>query len=164
MNLRKSIRVKAQHFFYLSFIVYCLSSCKKLDVFEKTVSIPNYQWSSSFNPSFEFSIDDTTHAYRAYIIIRHSDAYRYQNIYISMAVKYPSTDTVLTEKINVQLADNGRGWYGSGMDDIWEYRFPLNKTPLHLRKGSYIFTLQQIMRDNPLPHILNAGIRVEKVQ
>jgi gliding motility-associated lipoprotein GldH len=34
------------------------------------------------------------------------------------------------------------------------YKFPA--------KGTYIFELEQNMRDNPLDHVSDAGIRVEK--
>ena len=55
-------------------------------------------------------------------------------------------------------------WLGSGMDDIFEHRILINPQPRPLRKGTYTFTLEQDMREDPLEHILNAGIRVEKVK
>jgi gliding motility-associated lipoprotein GldH len=139
-----------------------LSSCKKIDVFERTVAIPQQQWNYQYKPSFSFIIEDTTRLYNASVIIRHTDAYQYQNLYLALQVKYPGSDSVIKEKVNIPLADNSHGWYGSAMDDIWEFRFPLNKTPLRLRKGNYHFVIEQIMRDNPLPNVMNVGIRVEK--
>jgi hypothetical protein len=35
--------------------------------------------------------------------------------------------------------------------------------PAKLKKGEYSFTLQQIMREDPLQHVLNAGIRIVKI-
>ncbi len=49
------------------------------------------------------------------------------------------------------------------MDDIIEQRLLMNRQPIHLRAGSYKFSLMQIMREDPLQNILNAGIRIEKV-
>jgi len=49
------------------------------------------------------------------------------------------------------------------MDDIIEQRLLINKQPLHLQPGTYQFTIQQIMREDPLQNVLNAGLRVEKV-
>jgi hypothetical protein len=48
------------------------------------------------------------------------------------------------------LADNKQGWLGSSMDDIIEHRIPFNNKPAALHKGTYSFTLQQEMRENPL--------------
>ena len=49
------------------------------------------------------------------------------------------------------------------MDDVFDHRIRITKSPIHLKKGVYQFSLQQIMREDPLPSILNAGIRVEKI-
>lgn len=62
------------------------------------------------------------------------------------------------------LANNTKGWLGSGMDDIFEHRILFSDKPAPLRQGRYTFTLQQAMREDPLEHILNVGIRVEKVK
>jgi len=49
------------------------------------------------------------------------------------------------------------------MDDIYEARL-LIQTGTHFRKpGDYHITLEQIMREDPLKHVLNVGIRVEKM-
>jgi len=50
------------------------------------------------------------------------------------------------------------------MDDIFEDRIIFNPLPIHLKKGKYVFELEQVMREDPLEHLLNAGIRVEKVK
>ncbi len=50
------------------------------------------------------------------------------------------------------------------MDDIFEVRKNITPGPVPFKKaGIYTFTIGQIMRENPLLHILNVGIRVEKV-
>jgi hypothetical protein len=51
------------------------------------------------------------------------------------------------------------------MDDIWEVRKPVTKGPVKFGKtGTYTFSLAQVMRENPLPNIMNAGIRVQRVR
>jgi hypothetical protein len=51
------------------------------------------------------------------------------------------------------------------MDDIYEHRIPLTPVAEKFRKpGEYTFTVEQIMRENPLNNVLNVGIRVEKQQ
>ena len=32
------------------------------------------------------------------------------------------------------------------------------------KKGTYTFTISQIMREDPLEHVLNVGLRIEKKQ
>ena len=55
-------------------------------------------------------------------------------------------------------------WLGTGMDDIYDQRIPLNTKPIHFKKGLYKFELSHTMREDPLENILSTGIRVEKVK
>ena len=74
-------------------------------------------------------------------------------------------DTLLKQRLDLQLATDDKGWLGSGMDDIFEHRIRITKDPQKLAKaGLYKFTLEQIMREEPLQHVMNVGIRVEKVK
>ncbi len=136
-------------------------SCNTIDVFEKTKIFPSHSWSESETPSFTFNIDDTTTLYNLFLVIRHEDAYMYNNIWVNIAMKGPA------DSINVRrefvLANNTQGWLGSGMDDLFEHRIRFNEKPAALEKGSYTFTLQQAMRGDPMEHVINVGIRVEKV-
>ena len=67
------------------------------------------------------------------------------------------------QQLDIPLATNEKGWLGKGMDDIFEHRYKITRQPIAFRKvGTYQFTLEQIMRENPLEHILDVGLRVEK--
>lgn len=139
-------------------------SCKHIDVYEKNVNIPKSEWSYNFSPSYTFNIADTTVDYNIYVVVRHRDAYNYNNIWIDMGTK-PPADTIHHQKLDIQLGDDEQGWYGTGLDDIWEYRKIISRGPYRFRKaGEYNFTISQIMRENPLPGILSVGIRIEKVR
>ena len=144
------------------FVLAILGSCQTIDVFEKTKSFFTHQWKSNEKPSFTFTITDTTSPYNILLILRHEDAYNYNNIWINMTVKSPVDSITLRREFI--LANNRQGWLGSGMDDIVEHRVSFNNKPTLLHKGTYTFTLQQDMREDPLDHVLNAGIRVEKAK
>jgi gliding motility-associated lipoprotein GldH len=92
--------------------------------------------------------------------LRHQEKYPYKNIWLSLAVKDPDTTSIIKREFT--LADNNK-WLGTTIDDITDHRIIFNPQPIKLKKGSYSFTLKQIMRDDPLPNILSAGIRVQKV-
>jgi gliding motility-associated lipoprotein GldH len=134
-----------------------------LDVFEKSVSFPDHQWSTNNKPSFTFNIEDTTSAYNLYVILRHEDAYHYNNIWLTISTQAPK-DTIRTQLVNVTIANNTKGWLGTGMDDVFDHRAKITRAPVKLKKGTYTFTLQQQMREEPLQFVLGTGIRVEKVQ
>ncbi|HEY8690607.1 MAG TPA: gliding motility lipoprotein GldH [Chitinophagaceae bacterium] len=138
-------------------------SCAKIGVFEKTAQIPSQSWFYDNKPSFTFTITDTSASYNIYIVLRHTDAYTYNNLWLAVSSQAPG-DTIRSQNINLELGNDTKGWEGTGMDDIFEIRKNITPGPLPFKKaGNYTFTIAQIMRENPLMHILNVGIRVEKV-
>ena len=96
-----------------------------------------------------------------FLVLRHNEKYNYTNIYINLYVQGPGQDTAQKFQFDVPLATNEKGWEARGMDDIYEHRIRLD-VPKHLKAGNYKFTLEQIMRENPLQNVFDAGIRVEK--
>jgi gliding motility-associated lipoprotein GldH len=158
------INFRVHHLMILVIAVVSLSACTKLDVYEKNVSIPKYEWSYSYKPTFDFSITDTASSYEIYIVLRHTDAYGYNNIWLNLGTKFPG-DSMRYQRFELQLGSDATGWEGTGMDDIWEVRKPVTKGPVKFSKaGNYTFTLAQAMREDPLPNIMNAGIRVQRVR
>ena len=143
-------------------LISTLWSCNKLDSFEQTVFFPEHQWASKNQPSFQFEVKDTVASYNIYVVIRHEDAFHFNNLWLNIITTAPSEKSN-TQKVNLQLANNATGWLGSGMDDVFDHRIRITNSPIHLKKGVHQFSLQQIMREDPLPSILNAGIRVEKI-
>lgn len=160
LSLHKSSLVKK----LLGFICLgmILAGCGTLDVFEKNVFFPEHEWKSNNKPSFTFTIEDTAANYNVFVIFRHEDAYHYNNLWLNITTQAPR-DTARTQQVNITLADNTKGWLGTGMDDIFDHRARITRQPVKLKKGNYTFILQQNMREEPLQFVLNAGIRVEKV-
>ncbi len=148
----------------IGFICFALllSGCGTLDVFEKMTAFPEHQWKNNSKPSFAFLIEDTTASYHIFVILRHEDAYHYNNIWLNITTLAPG-DTAKTQLVNIILADNTKGWLGTGMDDVFDHRARITRSPVKLKKGNYTFTIQHQMREEPLQFVLNAGIRVEKV-
>ena len=147
--------------------VLCLSACTTIDLYEKSVSIPGHAWQSSYKPSFTFTIKDTTVPYNLFLVLRHNDKYSFNNIYVNLYVKTPGVDTTEAIRRDLPLGTDEKGWLGEGMDDIYEHRIALTEkdSPLYFRKpGDYTFTVEQIMREDPLKNVLNVGLRVEKKQ
>lgn len=153
-----------QCFAILAAFVLLMAGCTTVDLYEKTTALPNRQWPSAQKPDFSFDITDTVSRYNLYVVVRHLDAYRYNNLWVNIYTKAPGDSTAKPQALDLQLASNDKGWLGSGMDDIFEHRIKISQAPLALRAGTYRFQLEQIMRDEPLENIINVGIRVEKAQ
>lgn len=149
--------------FYLAaaIVTGTLYSCASIDLYEKTVAIPDHAWKSSYKPSFDFTIKDTSASYTVFLVLRHNEKYSFSNIFLNLYIKGPGQDTAIKTQKELTLATNEKGWLGSGMDDIYEHRIEIAAPPT-LKAGTYTFTLEQIMREDPLENVLNAGIRLEK--
>ena len=158
MNLTKRL------FLILVPCTLLINSCTSIDLYEKTVSIPGHSWKNEFKPSFTFTIKDTAAVYQLFVVLRHNDKYSFNNIYINLYCQAPGQ----AEKkiiLDLPLATNEKGWLASGMDDIYEHRIPFVPDPAILsfkKAGDYQFWLEQIMRQDPLQNVLNAGLRIEK--
>jgi len=145
--------------------VSLLYACTPIDLYEHVATIPNQAWQSNYKPSFTFDIKDTTASYQLFLILRHNNKYNYNNIWLNLYRKKPDGQ-VSKVPYELQLATNEKGWLAEGMDDIYEHRIPLNPPAndsfFFNRSGPYTFTIEQIMREDPLQNIMNVGLRLER--
>ena len=95
-------------------------------------------------------------------MLRHNEKYNFNNIYLNLYAQAPGADTAIKiPQQDIVLGNNETGWNATGMDDVYEHRVKLGE-PQTLKAGTYTFTLEQIMREDPLKNVLSAGLRVEK--
>jgi gliding motility-associated lipoprotein GldH len=145
-----------------------LKSCTTVDLYEKTVAIPAHEWSGAYKPGFTFNITDTSSQYELFIILRHTERYHFNNLFFNLHIQAPGGDSSLVIQKDLILGDNINGWRGVGMDDIYDHRISLGLFQgllglnHSIKSGTYTFSLEQLMREDPLENILNAGIRIEK--
>ncbi|MEO6546951.1 MAG: gliding motility lipoprotein GldH [Ferruginibacter sp.] len=160
------MKFRSYHFSLIFFVavVVLFTSCSTIDVFEKNTVIPDHRWQYNFQPTFDFTVSDTSVLYNIHVVIRHTYAYRYNNIWLNIGSQSPA-DSMRYQRFELLLGTDATGWEGTGMDDIWELRKPITKGPVKFNKaGNYKFSIAQMMRENPLPEILSIGVRVEKAK
>lgn len=143
----------------LSSVVLC--ACTTLDICEQTKNFPSFTWDTKDSIVCNFKITDTTAYYNFYFIIRHQEKYPYNNIWLSVTITDP--DTTYQSQPEIVLAKNAK-WLGTTVDDITDQRILFEPKPRKLHKGNYQFVVKHVMRENPLPHVLSAGVRVQKVE
>ena len=131
-------------------------------VFEKNQDFNSHEWGSSVRPDIAFEISDTISSYNIYIVVRHTDAYHFNNMYVRATVKEPGDNKGRTGDYDLQLATNGKGWIGTAMDDIYEARLLIQPKTRFRKAGTYHIILEQLMREDPLRNVLSAGLRMEK--
>lgn len=152
---------------FLLFVVLssCIfAACQPVPHYQKVEPVPQNAWSYSFRPVFTFTITDSTAQYQPYFIIRHTQAYPYNNIWLWLYIKTPDDTTTHKARINITLAEPNGKWLGRGVGAIYEQRMPVSLgDSINLsHPGTYQVGMEQNMRLNPLPEILHIGMRVEK--
>lgn len=150
--------------FLLSFSL-ALTGCLPSPYYQKEYPMLQNAWQYQNKPSFKFNITDTTAVYNLYFLVRHTEAYPYSNIWIWVYTKQPGDSSFQKSRIEIPLAEPSGKWLGRGMGEIWEQRMPItrNDNPMEFKKpGMYEIRFEQNMRINPLPEILQIGLRVER--
>jgi gliding motility-associated lipoprotein GldH len=144
-------------------VLFLLAGCSETGLYEKVYFMKGNAWSSQEEPSFEFEVKDTSSKYQLYFLIRHADAYEYNNVWISLKSQLPGDSIIRKERFDIPLADQKK-WLGSGMDDIFDHRVLLYREPVKFSKtGLYKVDIGHEMRVEPLEHVFNVGLRIEKV-
>jgi gliding motility-associated lipoprotein GldH len=149
--------------FILLSIFFVLSSCETKQLFEQSTIYPNHNWPAKQATKYQFNVTDTAAFYKVFFVIRHHNAYHYKNIWLDIIMKSPN-NSITKQVANLNLADDAKGWLGSGMDDIYDQRIQIGTTPFHFTKGLNEISIQHTMREDPLENILSTGIRVEKIK
>jgi len=162
------MRFETRLYIILLPIAFCLlvASCNPSPYYQHEEALPKNTWYAANKLSFKYDISDTNAYYVPYFLVRHTDAYPYKNIWVWMYVKEPDESYFHKFRLNIQLAEASGQWRGRSMGEIWEQRLLVTGLgdSISLRKsGPYEIVFEQNMRTDPLPEILNIGLRVEKI-
>jgi gliding motility-associated lipoprotein GldH len=144
----------------LLILLFVLASCDSSRYYEENQEIAGQEWQQDQALVFRTSIEDTTVLYRVYVNVRNAGYYRFSNLYLFVNTVFPGGQIQRDTLECILAAPNGR-WLGDGLGDIWDNRILLKDQVKFPQAGEYRFELYQAMRINPLPGIMDAGIRIE---
>lgn len=138
-----------------------LSSCNKNIVYSKYQTFEDEQWYTKDKAVFDLEINDTQTLNNISLMVRHAETYPYNNLFLFVTTKYPD-GKVLTDTMEVILANSKGEWLGSGVGDIFDFKVPIKKNVRFPLGGKYQFVFEQAMRVDPLPMIMDFGFEIEK--
>jgi len=153
-----------KRYFLLFFTTACISCNLSTGVFEKSINLAGQEWPSAVKADIPFELKDTAALYNIFIVLRHTDAYHFNNMFVRMSVLEPGGTQPKTGDYDLTLATNEKGWSGSAMDDIYDSRILIQPDTRFHKAGTYHIRLEQLMREDPLKFVLSVGLRVEKAQ
>lgn len=136
-------------------------SCDSGTVYDQYEPTGNGMW--RWQDAMEFSVDisDTISLNNIYLQVRHTVEYPLSNLYMFVHVKSPSGQH-MTDTINMVLAAPDGKWTGKGNSNIRELLLLYRKQTQFRIPGTYVFTLEQAMRQPELP-VTDLGIRIERI-
>jgi gliding motility-associated lipoprotein GldH len=145
----------------LMFLLF--SSCDRKRIFEENQPITNNLWDSNNKLKFTVDIMDTVNSNNFYVNVRNADGYPYNNLFLFIKTTFPN-GKVAIDTMECVLADEKGKWLGSGMGDIYDNQIPFKRNVRFPMSGKYTFELQQGMRLDNIPLIMDVGLRIEKAE
>ncbi len=144
-------------------VILFLGSCTDPNaVIDQNTAIDNHNWSYANRIKNSVKIDDPSIRYNLYINLRVTGEYKYSNIFVLISKNGPKLKGVT--RYEVKLANPDGEWLGTGSGNLYSYQVPFLTNFKFPEKGTYTFTMEQNMRDNPLHEVNDVGLRVEKAK
>jgi gliding motility-associated lipoprotein GldH len=138
-------------------------SCDPRRVFDDTKTLPDNVWDRANKIAFNVTITDTVSAHNMFINVRNAEGYPYSNLQLFIHSKFPNGQ-LHTDTLECQLADANGKWLGDGLGDLYDNQILFKRNVRFRQSGTYTFELEQAMRLEKLPLIMDVGIRIEKAQ
>jgi gliding motility-associated lipoprotein GldH len=145
----------------LMLILFLVCSCSRNVAFSEYKKFDQNEWRVSDKAAFDFEMNDDQSLYNISLMVRHTDAYPYNNLFLFVTTKYPD-GKVLKDTMELILASDKGKWHGSGAGDIFDYKVPVKQNVRFPLKGKYRFEFEQAMRINPLPEVMDFGMEIGK--
>ena len=141
-------------------LVTLFVACDNSRVFEKNYEIKNQTWETGHRLKFEVDITDTISNYNFLLNLRNNEAYPYSNFYFFFHTYFPN-GKIAKDTIKCVLADPTGKWFGSQAGDIIDNQILFKYKSQFPMAGKYYFEVEQAMREEKLPSILDIGLRIE---
>ncbi|MFM9008571.1 MAG: gliding motility lipoprotein GldH [Bacteroidota bacterium] len=135
-------------------------ACDRSALFDEYQEIPGNAWQADKPLVFTVQIPDTTTGHNVYINLRNASHYPFSNIFLFLNTRFPDGQ-IDRDTLEIMLASPEGQWLGDGLGDIWDNRVLFKRNVSFPQTGEYRFEISQGMRLDPLPGIMDAGIRIE---
>lgn len=149
-----------KHTFLIGCILLLLFiSCDSNIIIDQNVSIDKKEWLHSSKPSFNVHISDISKRYDIWLNVRHTSNYPYSNLFVLVYEKGPKTKEYIFRK-ELKLASADGKWIGKSAGSLYTQQSLIHKNYAFPDTGTYRFTFEQNMRDNPLLEVSDVGLNI----
>lgn len=134
-------------------------SCELSTEVNETTVIPDRKW--EYNNIVKFAINDidTLAKHDLYIRIRHDKKYEFSNLFLKIH-EHQGQQKDSSHRIEFTLAEKDGRWTGKNSGDLYMHEYLLKENFSFKDTATYYIEVEQNMRENPLSHIADVGIRL----
>ncbi|GJM32030.1 MAG: hypothetical protein DHS20C18_10310 [Saprospiraceae bacterium] len=129
-------------------------------MFEEEAEIADHAWSYQDTINFAFEIKDTNRIYNLYLEVDHDMDFPFQNLYTQIYTRFPSGERI-KEMVSLELADKTGLWIGDCNNNYCSLNIPIQQGAYFNAAGQYQITLEQFMRQDPLPGVRKLSFKIE---
>jgi len=155
------IKKVSRLYLLVSIVSVALMACDRNMVYEEIQDIPHKDWLSTDSLVFRIPVSDTTTVQNILFNIRNTSSYRYANLFLFVTTTSPKGAEV-KDTLEIPLADDRGKWYGKGISNTYDLRYPYRRMIKFPFTGIYTVSVAQGMREKSLGGISKFGVRVEK--
>ena len=142
-------------------LLFFVASCSNKGNFLFNEAFPEEGWSKFHKPAFTASIGDTLSAYDISVSLRNTHEYPFRNIFLFITTTSP-TGLSIKDTIEYQLANEKGKWYGKGLGDLHNVTLAFKTNIIFPESGDFSFKIEQGMRKDLLPGILDVGLIIKQ--
>lgn len=161
MKIEKMKNIFPAGLIFSLLMVLLTVACNGDVVYERNERIPGNEWSRYHIPVFEAEITDTLNAYNLLINLRNTGEYPRSNLFLFISATSPQ-GAFTRDTLELVLAEPSGRWKGRGFGSVWQNRFFYRQNVRFPERGKYTFEVEQAMRIDDLPGILDVGLRIER--
>lgn len=149
--------------FFCGVLTLLLGGCDANTIIDSNMSLPARNWNYANKVKTVIDIKDASKPVSIYFKLRHTNDYRYANIFVLFQIKGAGQKKQV-RRYEYKLAEPDGQWNGSGSGNLYTYVMPLLTNYRFPVAGKYELEIEQNMRDNPLKEISDAGIKVVSLE
>lgn len=140
--------------------VVLFAACQPKAVLDEKKTFPEGQWRHADTLNFEALIEDTTGRYDLFLDLEHSPDFRNQNMYVKIHTRFPDGQRP-GKLVSLELAGKAGDWFGRCNTNRCRLTIPIQTQAFFDKPGTYLFTIEQYTRLDPLPGVMSLGMRIQ---
>ncbi|MDR0831218.1 MAG: gliding motility lipoprotein GldH [Prevotellaceae bacterium] len=133
-------------------------SCNKNVIYSEYNDISSWSKDSVF--TFNFEISDTISSYELDFLVRNTEDFPRQNLWLQ--IEKENNGTIFVDTVSVYFIDDYGRWRGKGIGSYYDNNFIYKQNVKFYSSGKYTYKIRHLMRTDNLVGIKKFGFQICK--